>query len=173
MTLYARSDVAGVAIGGVNHTHRRPLRGDGTPVRRWALTCSDCESALDDDALWSKNKYNIPLTEAEKEENERLNEEANAAIERERIAAARALAEGVNKQSQQTADDPDDTPVTDDKQGDEQTSPDVPPAVEQVDYSKMAYPELQKLAKERGLDATGKKDAIIQRLVEYDDQPVE
>lgn len=175
MTLYARSDIATVAIGGVNHTHRRPMRQDGTPVKRWSLECDECEPALADDVLWSKNKFKIPLTAEEEEETKRLNEEANAAIERERIAAARALAEGVNRRQDESADDEDDKPATSDKIGGDQDEDDQTDTskVEPVDYSKMSYPQLQKAAKERGLDATGKKEALVERLAEYDDRPAE
>lgn len=167
-----------VAIGGVDHTHFRPSRKDGSPVRRWELDCDDCGPSLADDVLWSSSKYKIPLTKDEEEENERLNEEANAAIERERMAAARAIAERGSNQHRdsQDEDDEDDAPVTADRDGVEE-EPEEPEeqngglTVEPVDYSTLGKPELQKLAKDRNLPTSGTKDALIERLAEDDDQP--
>lgn len=173
MTLYARSDITAIAIGGVGHTHVRPSRRDGTPVRTWELDCADCETHLDDDILWSKSKYKIPLTEEEKAENAELAEQANAAIERERIAAARALAEGVRTERRDPIEDEDDKPVTSDRPDQKTESEEKPPPAVTPDYEKINYNDLVKLAKERGVEHTGKKPELIKRLEEYDDQPAE
>ncbi len=166
MTLYARSDVQAIAIGDAGHSHARPKRKDGNPVRRWALDCVVCEKALDDDILWSKSKYDIPLTDEEEKEIEQLNKQANAAMERERIAQARALAEGANVQRREEADDPDDEPVT------EETEPEPELTVEPVaDYTTMTKDDLKQVAKQRGLPVGGSKDDLVRRLAEYDDQP--
>jgi hypothetical protein len=177
MTLFARSDVQAVALGGVDHTHRRPLRKDGTPVRRWGLDCDVCEGMLDDDNLWSKQKHKIPLTEEEEQEIKDLNDAANAAMERERIAAAKALAEGVGRRRESEEDeDEDDDPVDpdDDKNKQEQDPP--APAVV-INYAEINYNDLNKLAKERGLEMGGKKDELVKRLEQHDaelaDQPAE
>lgn len=177
VTLYARSDVQAVALGGVTHTHRRPMRADGTPVRRWALDCDICEPMLDDDNLWSKQKHKIPLTQAEEEEIKDLNDQANAAMERERIAVAKQLAEGVKAKAGQTdEDDDDDKPVDsdDDKAKQEATPPE--PTV-RIDYASINYNDLNQLAKERGLAVGGKKPELVERLERHDaelaDRPAE
>lgn len=178
MTLYARSDVQAVALGGVDHTHRRPLRKDGTPVRRWGLDCATCEPMMDDDNLWSKQKHRIPLTVEEEQEIQELNDAANAALERERIAAAKALAEGVAKHRENGGDedDPDDEPFDADAEMRATASKDATPAV-QIDYAAMQYNDLNKLAKERGLEVGGKKPELVERLERHDaelaDQPAE
>lgn len=179
MTLYARSDVQAVALGGVDHTHRRPLRKDGTAVRRWGLDCATCETMLDDDNLWSKQKHRIPLTEEEEQEIQELNDAANAALERERIAAAKALAEGVAKHRESGGDEDDDEDEPVNSDDDKKPAPEVsqPRNEPQIDYHQINYNDLNKLAKERGLEMGGKKDELVERLERHDaelaDQPAE
>jgi hypothetical protein len=65
MTVYARSDVASVALsaahGGCGKSHSRPAPG-GEPVEVWGLTCPSCEDHLRSDSLWSSTATSIPET---------------------------------------------------------------------------------------------------------------
>lgn len=66
MTVWARSDVAAVAIsadhGGCGTVHSRPAPG-GVPVKVWALNCDGgCEDHLRSDPLWSGTAHTVPET---------------------------------------------------------------------------------------------------------------
>jgi hypothetical protein len=65
MTLYARSDLAAVAVsgdhGGCGEVHRRPVVA-GAPARVWALNCHPCEDFLRSDSLWTTQVTTIPET---------------------------------------------------------------------------------------------------------------
>jgi hypothetical protein len=174
VTLYARSDIQALALSGVDHTHRRPNRRDGSPVRVWELNCGDCESHLDDDVLWSKTRHKVPLTDEEKQEQEELSERANAAMERERLEQARRLAEGVRREQQEDEPDEDDKPVNSDRPDQPQDDGDKDmPEHEAPEYTSMSYNELQAEIKRRGLQGGGKKEDLIQRLADDDDRPSE
>lgn len=71
MTVYARSDVAAIAIGpehgGCGSPHSRPVGDDGTAAALWVLTChGGCEDVLRADPLWSSTVAEIPETPDEK-----------------------------------------------------------------------------------------------------------
>jgi ribosomal protein L37AE/L43A len=71
MTVFARSDVAAVAIspehGGCGQPHSRPVGDDGTPAALWVLTChGGCEDVLRADPLWASTVAEIPETPDEK-----------------------------------------------------------------------------------------------------------
>lgn len=71
MTVYARSDVAAVAIstehGGCGQQHSRPVDAAGDPAKLWALTChGGCEDVLRADPLWASTVAEIPETPDEK-----------------------------------------------------------------------------------------------------------
>lgn len=65
MTLYARSDLAAVAVsgdhGGCGEIHRRPVVA-GAPAKVWALNCHPCEDFLRSDSLWTTQVTTIPET---------------------------------------------------------------------------------------------------------------
>lgn len=74
MTVYARSDVMGVAPsrdghGGCGRVHSRPVE-HGAPVKLWALECPQCETFLRTDDQWSPTISGIPETPDEKAERE-------------------------------------------------------------------------------------------------------
>lgn len=78
VTLYARSDLASVAVstesGGCGARHDRPVIG-GAPVRLWHLDCLACTAALKNDDLWSLNPAKIPLTPDEENMVEQMRED--------------------------------------------------------------------------------------------------
>jgi hypothetical protein len=65
MTLYARSDLAAVAVSrdhkGCGEVHRRPVVA-GAPAKVWALNCHPCEDFLRSDSLWTTQITTIPET---------------------------------------------------------------------------------------------------------------
>jgi hypothetical protein len=82
MTIYARSDLAAVAVsadhGGCGEIHCRPIVA-GAPARIWALTCHSCEDFLRHDSLWSAQATTIP--ETLDEENTRKDVEKRGSVE--------------------------------------------------------------------------------------------
>lgn len=82
MTIYARSDLAAVAVsadhGGCGDVHTRPVVG-GAPAKIWALDCHPCEDFLRSDSLWSPQATTIP--ETMDEENTRKDVEKRGAVE--------------------------------------------------------------------------------------------
>jgi hypothetical protein len=82
MTIYARSDLAAVAVsadhGGCGVVHSRPVVG-GAPAKIWALDCHACEDFLRSDSLWSPQATTIP--ETLDEENTRKDVEKRGAVE--------------------------------------------------------------------------------------------
>lgn len=78
VTLYARSDLASVAIpvesGGCGVQHTRPVIG-GAPVRLWHIDCPQCTTFLKGDDLWSLNPAKIPLTPDEENMVEQMRED--------------------------------------------------------------------------------------------------
>jgi hypothetical protein len=65
MTVYARNDIAAVAIsasaGGCGDVHNRPTP-NGAPVKLWALVCPSCETVLTHDSNWGGQPHQVPET---------------------------------------------------------------------------------------------------------------
>lgn len=86
MTVYARSDVASVALsaahGGCGNVHTRPAPG-GEPIETWGLTCPSCEDHLRHDSLWASTATSIPETPDEVQARE-ANEKRTSREQQER-----------------------------------------------------------------------------------------
>lgn len=176
MTLYARSDVQTVAVSpdlGCGKAHTRPNRKDGTPVRTWELDCARCETQLEDDAQWSKSRYNVPLTAEEQAELEDLNKRAESIAATERIAAAREVARTVVEKQQGPDDyDPDDEPVDDEDAGegeheDDGGEDDSGGGGQSDDLDDLSRKDLNALARDAGLNIKGTRDEVIARLRQH------
>ena len=95
MTVYARSDVAAVAIpvasGGCGYVHTRPVI-DGAPVKVFALACPACETKLRTDPCWSPHPDTIPQTADEERAAKKLAEEGTGTMRQ--VAEALAMSAG-------------------------------------------------------------------------------
>lgn len=189
MTVYARSDVASVALsaahGGCGKTHTRPAPG-GEPVKVWALTCPSCEDHLRSDSLWGSTPTSIPETPDEVAARE-ANDKRSAREQQERnvevmeklgelpnalrnlgpdmaqalIAALAALqnATPAPAAAAQSAPEPQDEP------SDETGARDAP-----TDLDELSTAELKDLAKARGVPVRRSREDQISALKEHFNQ---
>jgi len=191
MALYARSDLTCVAVpedrGGCGAAHTRPVTR-GAPARLWKLDCPACCAALAGDPLWSGRVSEIP--ETPDEEAARVDYETRGAKERDYVQAL-ALAKLANVAIPATLESAltgvrAHIPVEgmlECPQGHEvapgqkfcgecgtpmrqrAAAASLPPdTAGQVPLEEMHVKKLQKMARDRGLDASGSKAVLIKRL---------
>lgn len=185
MTLFARSDVAGVSVsvdlGGCGQFHGRPVV-NGKPARLFAIACPGCESALRADPCWTPHRWEIPLTPDEEREAEALEKQAELLLQRERAEQARELSRRVAAEHNNSDDEPlvlvgPGQPAT---QGTPERSttpeprtPPPPPSVtsedlakadETMPLSKLTVLQLRIRCREAGLGQAGSKKDLIDRL---------
>jgi hypothetical protein len=98
VTVYARSDVASIAIspvhGGCGKTHSRPVH-NGAPVKIWELTCHKCEDHLRSDDLWASMAGKVPETPDEQVSRESSEKRSHEDLERHNAEAFSQLANAV------------------------------------------------------------------------------
>jgi len=192
MSLYARSDLMSVAVpkdrGGCGAGHSRPVtRGAPAPV--WRLDCPACCAALKDDPLWSGRLSEIP--ETPDEEAARKDYEQRGAKERDYVQAL-ALAKIANVPLPETltsaltgvrahipVEGTLECPAGHEVPAGSRFCPEcgarmqptAPRSLEaggggegEPDLGSLPAASLRKMARDRGLDATGPKTALIARL---------
>lgn len=147
MTVYARSDVASVAIppdlGGCGERHSRPVKDDGKPARLFALACPPCESALAGNPQWSAHRWEIPLTPDEEHEADMLERQSERLLQQERAEAARERGRQVMARNSGLGED--EEPVVVVGQG-QQTAPTEPTPGPEEDPEPPAKPQDDKSA---------------------------
>lgn len=103
MTVYARSDLNFISVGGAGHDHSRPyVQGLKTaaPVldKTFAITCPVCEpELLKDPACFATREDQVPLTEDEKIAAEAETKTGNTLIAQMAKEMARAGQEAVRE----------------------------------------------------------------------------
>lgn len=170
MTLYARQDIQMHMSGATGHRHRRPVKGDGTPVPVWGIDCPQCEAELAGHPGWARSRYKIPLTPDEQEEAALAKAAAEQALHQQQLMLAhQALLSQAAARGAEPAISPEDLAIStsadaDDGLADEDESPQDAAA----DYSAMNKNDLKDLARERGLVVSGSREDLLSRHLDYD-----
>lgn len=177
MVMYARSDILRLSLpteSGCGVPHTRPTKGDGSPFPTWGIDCAACEAHLGGDPRWSKSRFKIPLTPDEEQEAKDLADQSRLVEERIRLELQRQTVTAVlSQQGGQVDEHPEDVAITTSNDEDPGASggiagPTGAPKSSAADYNALSKPELMDLARDRGLTVGGTKDALVSRLVSYD-----
>jgi len=187
MTVYARSDVASVALsaahGGCGKSHTRPAPG-GEPVKLWELTCPSCEDHLRSDPLWGTTPTTVPETpdeiaarEANDKRTTREQQERNVEVMEKLsglpdalrnlgpdMAQALIAALAVLQQNTPPAPSaaPQSAPEPQDEPSDETDARDAP-----TDLEELSTADLKELAKARGIPVRRSREDQIAALKEH------
>lgn len=109
-TIYAQHSVASVSVGPTGHQHNRATPDDGhTP---FAINCEACEPFLVKEG-WVYNPEQVPLTDAQIREKERVEREGNLAVKQaaEMLATVAADAVSHRPRAAEPAAEADDEPA--------------------------------------------------------------
>lgn len=170
MVLYARNDIQGHHSGATGHVHRRPLKGDGTPIPVWGIDCSACEAELHGHPAWSASRYKIPLSPDEEQEAADAKAAAEAALHQQQMLLAQtALINAAAARGAAPQDNPEDVAIT--SGDDSRAAPEDPaPAGSSGDYDALNKNDLKDLARSRGIPVSGTREDLIARLEEQDQE---
>lgn len=170
MTVYAMSNVDGVGVpmdgGGCGFHHRRP-EIDGVRAPLFAVDCPPCEDyllrRLGDQ--WTRDRWNIPLTEDEKQRAEFIEKLAQQRATEEAAERGQQIAREISAEANQvhrpvtpvTARGPE--PVTDGVSSEELARQDA-----ETDLHILTQAQLRVKAREAGKSTSGSKADLITRL---------
>lgn len=183
MAAYARSDVMYVAVssydGGCGEPHSRPVT-EGAPDKVWALSCPQCTKSLRSHPLWAGSQDEIPETQEETNRREAAEKKNSInAADAQTAVMAEISKLGPNMEKNSDALLALVQMLVADKLAEKEAAAVVPGTVV-PDLVKDAAPPklviapdhyedlhiatLKKLAREKGVDATGTKAEVIARL---------
>jgi hypothetical protein len=111
-TIYAQHSVSSVSVGPTGHQHNRASKDDGhTP---FALDCEVCEPFLVKEG-WVYNPEQVPLTDSQIREKERVEREGNLAVKQAAEMLASAAADAVTHRTKSAKPEQDDSDEDDDE----------------------------------------------------------
>lgn len=170
MVLYARNDIQSHHSGRTGHNHRRPAKGDGTPVPIWGINCPPCEQELAGHPAWAATRYKIPLTPDEEAEAADARAAAESAMHQQQLLLAQsAVMSQMAAKNAVPEIDSEDIAVTSDSEPAPSGDGGSPsPPSQESDYDVLTKTDLKDLARDRGLPVSGTREDLVARLIEYD-----